>query len=231
MSRNLVLIASVVAVLALMAPMTAAQEMIRVADEVRVSFTSDAFDGANIADVAKSRHGRLVWSQELHMPEASFITPHFSHFDLPKGAKVVVRAPDDSRSWTFTGYGKADSYMEDGFWGIHIYGPTAIVELYSKVPVQKGAVLIDAFTHGYPDLQWPDAADKAGGPSVDDFSTDPFWLRAMGGQKAICASDDSEWAKCYQSSEPTIYSESRAVARLLINGSGACTGWLVGTDG
>ncbi|MEM8996402.1 MAG: serine protease, partial [Acidobacteriota bacterium] len=140
-------------------------------------------------------------------------------------------APDDSRSWTFTGYGKADSYMEDGFWGIHIYGPTAIVELYSKVPVEKGAVEIDAFTHGYPNFQWPDATDKSAGPSVDDFSNDPFWLRAMGDQKAICAADDSEWARCYQSSEPTIYNESRDVARLLINGSGACTGWLVGTDG
>ena len=43
---------------------------------------------------------------------------------------------------------------------------------------------------------------------------------------SICGSDDKRNAVCYQDNE-TVYSKARAVARLFINGSGACTGWLV----
>ncbi|MBE7646712.1 hypothetical protein F7644_12055 [Tenacibaculum finnmarkense genomovar ulcerans] len=49
--------------------------------------------------------------------------------------------------------------------------------------------------------------------------------------EVLCGPDDSREAKCYLNSEPFIYEKSRAVARLLINGTSACTGWLVGDDG
>ncbi|MDA8017624.1 MAG: serine protease [Thermoanaerobaculia bacterium] len=208
----------------LFVPASQAQNMIRVADEVRVTYGSPAFGDTALRQGETS----LVWRQELHMPGASFITPHFGHFDLPRGARVVVRSPDRTRSWTFTGYGKARSYIEGGFWGLHIYGETAVVELFSKVRVPAGAVVIDAFSHGFPDARWPDAGKSA---ADEALSKDYWWQRAVGHEKAICGSDDSDWARCYQSSEPAIYNESRAVARLLINGSGACTGWLVGSDG
>ena len=45
--------------------------------------------------------------------------------------------------------------------------------------------------------------------------------------ESICGVDDKRNAICYQTSFPTIYDKARAVARLYINGSGACTGWLV----
>ena len=51
------------------------------------------------------------------------------------------------------------------------------------------------------------------------------------GTRSVCGADDSREAKCYQSSDPALYNESRAVARLLINGSSLCTGWLVGSEG
>ena len=43
---------------------------------------------------------------------------------------------------------------------------------------------------------------------------------------SICGADDKRNAVCYKKHE-TIYKKARAVARLYINGSGACTGWLV----
>lgn len=49
--------------------------------------------------------------------------------------------------------------------------------------------------------------------------------------KALCGPDDTQEAVCYQNSEPFVYDKSRAVARLLINGTSACTGWLIGDDG
>ncbi|MEO0814349.1 MAG: trypsin-like peptidase domain-containing protein, partial [Myxococcota bacterium] len=50
------------------------------------------------------------------------------------------------------------------------------------------------------------------------------------GPQAICGSDDKRGAACYRESHPEEYSNVRAVARLLTNGRGFCTGWLVGPD-
>ena len=180
----------------------AQQGPVKVGDELNYTAESPVFRGPEARGVEE-----MVWQEELVMPFASYIAPHFERFELPAGARLVVRAPDHSRSWTYTGYGKSDRPIEDGFWGIHIAGELAIVELYSRVALEEGVVTIDRFAHGFP-------------IGDGDYQTE-----------AICGSDDSGWAKCYQTSEATIYNESRAVARLLINGSSACTGWLVGDEG
>lgn len=151
---------------------------------------------------------RLIWSEELWFGGADYIAPHFSKFDLPEGARVVVRNPEGTRSWTYTGKGKDIDQPELGFWGVHIYGESAIVELFSSVPVRRGAVAIDRFARGF--------------KPAEILQSEP---------EAICGTDDSEWAQCYKTSEPTIYDRSRAVARLFINGTSACTGWLVGSEG
>ena len=186
----------------------ALQGPVKVGEEIQSHRPSPAF-GA-------SRTGwnwTLVWSEELHVDGASYIAPHFSDFELPEGAWLVVRSPDSKRVWNYTRFGKTSRRIEGGFWATHVPGSTAIVELYSSVPVAAGAVVVDRFAHGYPR------------PDIRLLMADePL-------PNAICGADDSEWAKCYQSSDPVIYDTARAVARLLINGSGACTGWLVGDQG
>ncbi|MCP3963443.1 MAG: carbohydrate-binding protein [bacterium] len=152
----------------------------------------------------------LVWQQELSVEGASYIAPHFSYFNLPEGARLVVRAPDNSRSWTFTGRGKAGYQLEKGFWGVHILGDTALVELYSRVLLTGKEVKIDRISHGYSQGKISDR-----------------------GSELTCV-DDSCWAQCYEESHPEIYNKSRAVAFLLIHKPGrdwGCTGWLVGDQG
>lgn len=161
---------------------------------------------------AKADKVTLVWSEEIYYPDASYIAPHFSRFNLPRGAFLIVRSPDRTRSWTFTGTGKGRLGITEGFWGIHIPGDVAILELWSRGPVASGAVEIDRFAYGYKSLALP--------PEPEPLEPE-----------ALCGPDDSEWAKCLQTREPTSYTKSRAVARLLINGTGACTGWLVGSAG
>lgn len=178
------------------------QGPVTVGEEVRLTFTSPAVRG-----VKAEKGAALVWSQEIRDPGASFITPHFAGFDLPTGAYAVVRAPDGSRSWTYSGHGKEGLAADSGFWGLRIPGETAVVDLYSPSRLAAGAVVIDAYARGF--------APGEGGPYTE----------------AICGTDDSEWAQCYQSSEPQIYDKARAVARLFINGTSACTGWLVGDEG
>lgn len=173
---------------------------------------------AAVEGMAAAREGNgeaTVWLHELRYEGAEYIAPHFSSFDLPAGARLIVRSPDGSRSWTYTGRGKDLADPSRGFWGIHIYGEVAVIELRSRIAVDEGAVVIDRFARGF---------------RPDEMEPRPVEPRPITSQ-AICGSDDSQWAKCYETSEPAAYEKAKAVARLLIGGTSACTGWLVGSEG
>jgi hypothetical protein len=153
-----------------------------------------------------------VHSDVIHHPGAAYIAAHFERLDLEAGDFVVVRSPDGSRTWR---YDNAHPSARDGFWAIHIPGDTAIIELHSRDDASRRGVLNK---HGY---------------SIDRYARG-FSNAEMGFaglNEALCGGDDSGWAPCYASSDPTIYNRARPVARLLINGSGGCTGWLVGSQG
>lgn len=171
--------------------------------EVPVALKSPAFTG----DVEENE--LLVWQHELRFTGATYISPHFSAFDLPEGARLVVRSPTGTLSRTYVDNGKILPAGEIGFWGAHMTGEVAVLELYSAVSLPEGAVALDRFARGF-----PPADDKADGLA-----------------DSVCGLDDSQWAKCYATSEPEIYGKARAVLRLHINGTGGCTGWLVGDEG
>jgi lysyl endopeptidase len=152
----------------------------------------------------------VVHTSVLHHPGAAYIAPHFERLELEEGDSVVVRSPDGSRSWS---YDNSHPGARDGFWAIHIAGDTAIVELHSQQGQDRQGILNK---HGY---------------SIDRFARG-YTNQEMGFEPmALCGADDSQWAPCYASSNPTIYGRARPVARLLIGGSSACTGWLVGSQG
>ena len=123
--------------------------------------------------------------------------PHFSRFELAPGDFVVVRSPDFSRSWAYEGFGKGDLGRRGnaGFWGIHIGGNRAVVELWSTGERNGWGYAIDRYARGY-------TAEEMG--EVPD------------GIESICTNDDKENAVCYEVSEPEVYQKGRAVARLLI---------------
>ena len=172
-----------------------------VGEELEYNWSSPLF-----TPETSSSESVVVWREEIIYPNASYISPHFSSFNLPPGAYIEVKAPDGSRIRRYTHKGKTLPEAE-GFWGIHIRGEMAIIELYSSVALSAGAVQIDAFAKGSEELF-------------------PFPVA-----RSVCQKDNAEWAPCYRDSEPEIYENSRAVVRLLINGTRACTGWLVGTKG
>ncbi len=189
----------------------------RVGTEVSLDETLNSPDYRPARGMWKSDEGlvnnqdpaELIWSKLIHYPDATYIAPHFSRMDLPKGAYLIVRSPDGTREWEYRGEGKEGlGRSGEGFWGIHIAGETAVIELYSVRPVRAGAVVIDRYARGFVD--W------------EAMSAEP---------ESICGTDESQWAKCYQTSQATAYNKSKAVARLLIGGSSACTGWLVGSEG
>ncbi|MFL5358481.1 trypsin-like serine peptidase [Archangium sp.] len=157
-------------------------------------------------------HYGALHTESLHHPGASYIAPHFATLELEEGDYVLVRSPDGARSWR---YDNSHPGAREGFWGIPIPGDTAVIELHSPMAERQGVLdkygyRIDKYARGHGE-QEPGAAG----------------LRT----EALCGGDDSGQARCYETSEPLIYNHSRAVARLLINGTSACTGWLVGNQG
>ncbi len=88
------------------------------------------------------------------------------------------------------------------FWAKHVKGDTVELTLVRTRP-GPNRLHIDEYAAGFRDL--------------DQY-------------EAICGVDDKENAKCFEGSHPKEYEHARAVARLLINGSGLCTGWLASSD-
>ncbi len=172
-----------------------------------------------------SESALLSWSDEVYFPDATYIAVHFSRFDLAPGDYLVVRSPDGKQSRTYRGYGRHDlGRTPEGFFATHVKGDTAILELYTQGTSEAYGYKVDYFGRGYSDLE-----------------IETYWALGLGEKmnlvpprdrgESLCTADDTEEAKCYQISEPEAYDKSRAVARLLLNGSAHCTGWLVGSEG
>lgn len=151
------------------------------------------------------RAGRgTVQVEEIHVPGASYVAPYFSRFDLAPGDFVVVRSPSGDRHWRYEGEGKPGMGRSTGFWGIHVPGDRVLIELHGAGRGEGWGYRIDKVARGFP-------------------------LR--GSVNPICGEDDKENARCYEHSHPIHYRQARAVARLLIDGTSLCTGWLLGPNG
>lgn len=160
----------------------------------------------------EARSTGVVWRRVVQWPRASYIALHFKSFDLAEGDYVTVSHPEGLRSVKYTGRGKLDL---GSFWATHIPGDVAIVELHGSEGSSGFGFVIDQIAHGYP----ADELESILSSSVGN------------GPEAICGADDSDWAQCYQASHPDVYAKGRAVARLLIQATYLCTGWLVGAEG
>ncbi len=145
-----------------------------------------------------------LYVKEIHIPGASYVAPFFSRFDLAPGDYLVLRSPSGDRQWRYEGEGKPGMGRTTGFWGIHVPGDRLVLELHGAGLGEGFGFRIEKVARGYP-------------------------LR--GTPNPICGDDDKENARCYEHSHPFHYQQSRAVARLLINGTNLCTGWLLGPHG
>ncbi|KAJ0394068.1 hypothetical protein P43SY_002169 [Pythium insidiosum] len=142
----------------------------------------------------------------ISYPGAQYIAVRFDSFDLPENDEVVIRNADFSVLYTYRGKGRNDA---GSFFATHILGDKVFVQYIARSKEasngQRLAYSIPAFARG--------------------FKPRPT--------ESVCGKDDSEPAKCYTTSSdlPQAYTRAKAVARLLINGTSLCTGWLAGSEG
>jgi V8-like Glu-specific endopeptidase len=149
------------------------------------------------------RAEETTWHYTLSHPGSTYLAVHFVDFDLAPGDYLIVSGADGSQSYTLEGRGKMGAGT---FWARHIKGDTLELELVQSSTTGGRGFRIDEYVAGFADLNPPDT-------------------------RANCGTDDKKNAKCYQTTNPTEYARGRAVARLLINGSTLCTGWLVSPQG
>ncbi|EGZ16236.1 hypothetical protein PHYSODRAFT_449763, partial [Phytophthora sojae] len=141
---------------------------------------------------------------------ASYIAVHFADFNLPDGDSVVISSPDanSSVSHTYTGRGRDQSGT---FIASFVPGNSVTVTYKSVGAATAGqGYRITGYSRGYPTMD----------------------------QESICGDGDQSLpAKCYAPGTnlseglPQAYKKAQAVARLLINGTYLCTGWLGGSEG
>jgi hypothetical protein len=113
------------------------------------------------------------------------------------------------------------------FWAHHVTGSCMDIALQCTTSKDDITFEIDDYVAGYPDTVFthekaPDESDAT--RNLRSELDNPF---APSRDLSICGADNKKNAVCYNTAAfKTEYGKARAVARLFINGSSACTGWV-----
>jgi lysyl endopeptidase len=137
--------------------------------------------------------------QRFRYAGASYVKVHFSSLTMRPGDFVTVSDAAGSESYRYRA-------SAAGKWAMSITGDTAVVEVHGS----SSEVRIDKIARGF------------------SRSEQPLRPGLTGREESVCGGDQSTDAACYRSSDPVAYTRSKAIARLLINGTELCTGWRVG---
>lgn len=151
----------------------------------------------------------VAFQQTIGATGATFLTVHFSRFHLAPGDKVIVRSLDNATVYEYDNLGRGDLGESGGFFSSVVTGSNLVLEY---APASEPEIAVGDF----------------------GFTIDKLTRSSSSASLATtCGTDDTLPAKCYQndSALPLAYSTSQAVARLFVNGTTSCTGWLVGSEG
>ena len=155
----------------------------------------------------------VAFEKEFESKNSTYIKIYFRNFDLAPGDYVEIYSPKTKESLIYAGKGKIVDNGEvtiSDFWSQVIFSDKVIVKLHT-VQASKGYGFdIETVAYGYS----PERIVE---------------LQELQGQAAICGSDDKERIACYSGTE--MFNKAKAVCKLILNGSGACTGWLLGCEG
>ena len=154
----------------------------------------------------------------MYRKDASYTTVHFSNFNFRSGCTMQVSGKPGvpSTPYKMTGQG-SEAVVKGNFWAQHVKGDTMYLDVhcadYDDLQIERDAnFVIDQVAVGFVD-------EQSGAQAQPESSL------AFG--ESVCGTVDFQDAICYVNSDPKKYNAARAVARLLVDGNGLCTGWLV----
>ena len=154
----------------------------------------------------------------LSYPGASYVKVHFSRLALLPGDWLTITDLEGGQSIDYR-FGLRDE------WAMSVDGDTAVLTLHGRLARMLGyGVVIDKVAHGFTPLE----RSRQKGVQRAARNAAITAMRDGSPTESVCGGDDSADAVCYRSSDPVAYNNSRAVARLLINGDELCSAWRVG---
>ncbi|TLX47994.1 hypothetical protein C1E24_04095 [Pseudoalteromonas phenolica] len=169
---------------------------------------------------------QTVITQTVSHPNASYIKLHFKNINLQNGGKLVVRSEDGSERYEYTEFNMSTATKAQGddgvssFYAMSVSADKVIVEytpgqinhtFAAQSQISLADAEIDSYFHG----------------TENDFTPS---IETDVGIASTCGAMERRDVQCWANSNPTEFERSRPVARLLMNGSGLCTGWRVGSD-
>ena len=173
----------------------------------------------------------------LESAGASFIKVHFKSFNIPDGAYVVVSNSDASESYLYDNTSTAKRTFntligENGinqFSAMSVFGEKAKVKLVLPLGVQwldEHELIIDSYKAGTEGEFSPTSSELINSLTVEGNIDQGANFEA----ESTCGINERKDVQCWASSNPIEYERTRPVARLLMAGSGLCTGWRVGSQ-
>jgi len=157
----------------------------------------------------------------LRHDNASYLSVHFESMDLPPSCFLEIEDIEGNQSERLSGNGYLDLRY---FWGHHVSGDTMNLVLQCDTEIELAIPIfsINNYVAGYPNQHF----DSHLRTLQDRNDGNPFAHHKENRDLTICEADNKLHAICYKD-EIGMYKSARAVARLIIRGSGSCTGWLV----
>jgi lysyl endopeptidase len=160
-------------------------------------------------------------TETFSYPGASYVKLHFNRMTMLPGDYLTVSNPSGTESYRYDPPGLLDTGSVDQ-WAMSVTGDTAVLEMHR---VAGGSLLgdlgvgVDQVARGFTRTeQGRVPQDQLTGPGQN------------GREESVCGTDESQDAVCYKSADPVAYTRSKAIARLLINGTELCSGWRVGPN-
>ncbi len=153
----------------------------------------------------------VIFEQEFYNKNSSYIKLYFEDFDLSPGDYIEISTHNTGESIIYAEKGKIvdqQGTMVSDFWSQILMDEKVTVRLHAVAGSNSHrGFKISRVAYGY-------SNDK---------------INSLVSGKSICGSDNKERIACYNGT--TMFNKSKAVCRLVINGSSLCTGWLLGSQG
>ena len=191
---------------------------------------------AAVVPVGRQRVGELVQVRRLikyaagqrrvtfRYPGASYVKLHFNRLSMMPGEYLTVSSADGKEKYRYNAPDVLTTTPADR-WAMSVTGDTAVLDVHkgaAKLPA-AGPVLarlgvgVDRAARGF------SRAEQRRQPERQIVAS-----ARSGREESVCGLDTSADAVCYKSADPVAYTKSKAIARLLINGTELCTGWRIG---
>jgi hypothetical protein len=155
-------------------------------------------------------------------PGASYVKLHFNRMTMLPGDYLTVANQSGTESYRYDAPAVLNAGAVDR-WAMSVTGDTAVVEMHRTGGLSSLlgtlGVNVDQVARGF------SRTEQARLPQ--ERLTAPG---RTGREESVCGRDESRDAVCYRSADPVAYTRSKAIARLLINGTELCTGWRIGPN-